>query len=420
MVMAVLAVVVGGTGAFFTSQTTSTGNVFTAGNIDLKVNHTAASYNGEHCTERCVPVGPNLILNGGFETPALSNGSFAIYPDASQTNWTVESGAGLEIQRNVAGAPYEGQQHAELDSHNPSSISQTITTVPGQRYEFSFWHSPRPNVPVGDNTIGYEVLVVSDNTTLLTGSVGASSVGGSNTSWTKYTYQFVAAGPSTKILFRDLGNNPNTLGGYIDDVVVRLLECTYGGYTTPGGKCELWTPTNLTTQKFFNFSDVKPQDRGTNLISMVVEDNQAYICLNVADKENKENTHTAPEIAAGDTTSGPPQGELGQHLMVVGWRSDNLGNKTGLPLFVPTNVNDLNTITFADSTTSPVNPGVVQYIHLEWCFGQMTLSGNNVTCNGNVPNINQTQTDAFLADLQFFAVQSRNNNQFRCSEAFDI
>jgi hypothetical protein len=42
-------------------------------------------------------------------------------------------------------------------------------------------------------------------------------------------------------------------------------------------------------------------------------------------------------------------------------------------------------------------------------------AGTTVTCDGDVPNINQTQTDAFIADLQFYAVQSRNNDDFTCA-----
>lgn len=419
MIFTVLAVVIGSTGAFFSDTETSAGNVFTAGSIDLKINHTKASYNGEPCGERCVEGETNLVVNGSFETPVLNNGSYAIYPDASQTSWVVESGPGLEIQRNAAGAPQEGFQHAELDSTGSSVISQTLTTVAGQKYRFSFWHSPRPNVPVGDNTIGYEVIVTSGPTTLITGTVGAAAAGGANTNWTQYVYEFTAQDTATKIVFRDLGSNNNTYGGYIDNVVVRTLDCTTTYTLTPGGYCELWESKDLAQEKFFDFRDVKPQDSGSNLISMTVSSNEAYMCLNVANKQEQENGLIDPEAAAGDGTPGLFEGELGQFLHVVGWRSDSNGNKIGTPLFGPTKAANLGAITYADSLTLPaVQPNVTQYIHLEWCMGDMTLNGNVVTCNGNVPQINQTQTDAFLADLQFYAVQTRNNQNFTCSGAF--
>ena len=159
----------------------------------------------------------NLILNGGFETPDVPTGGYAVYPNASQTSWTVESGAGLEIQDHAAGDPHGGNQLAELDSNNSSSISQTVTTVAGANYTLSFWYSPRPGRPSGDNTIGAKVKVVSSGTLLVDQTIGAAAVGGSNTNWQLFTYSFTAADTSTKVIFSDLGTS-NSYGGYLDDV----------------------------------------------------------------------------------------------------------------------------------------------------------------------------------------------------------
>ena len=161
----------------------------------------------------------NLILNGGFETPDVPAGSWAIYPDASQTSWTVESGSGLEIQDHAAGDPHGGNQLGELDSYNSSAISQIIPTVAGNAYQLRFWYSPRPNRPAGDNTIGAIVQVVSNNALLVNDIIGAGSAGGSTTSWSEHMYNFVAVDGSTKIKFSDLGTN-NSYGGYLDDISV--------------------------------------------------------------------------------------------------------------------------------------------------------------------------------------------------------
>jgi len=417
MLVFMAAVIAGGTGAFFSDTETSTGNVFTAGAVDLKVDHLSAYYNGEPCQENCVEGETNLVVNGGFETPALNNGAYAIYGDDTLTSWGIEAGPGLEIQRNAAGASQEGLQHAELDSTGTSIIYQTLTTVAGQKYRFSFWHSPRPNVPAGDNTIGYEVIVTSGPTTLLTGSVGLADAGGANTNWKKYTYEFTATDTSTKIIFKDLGIANNTYGGYIDDVVVRTLDCTTNYLETPGGYCELWEAKDITTERFFDFQDVKPQDSGANLISLHVDSNEAYMCLTVANTQDLENTLIDPEVAASDSST--PAGEMGNYLMVAGWYSDVNGNKSDL-MFGPTDIKDLTSITFADSASveDPVAPNTTKYIELEWCMGDMTVTGTGastlVACDGDVPDINQSQTDSFLADLQFYAVQTRNNDEFRC------
>ncbi len=421
MVLAVLAIVAGGTGAFFSSQTASTGNVFTAGNIDLKVNHTAASYNSENCVERCEEVGGNLVTNGSFEADVVTanGGSYQFFD--SITGWVKEFGTYVELQRNFA-VSADGEQHVELDGDGAdaaTTIAQTISTVPGTRYRLTFQHSPRPQSQAAGSGIRLEVAVVSPGSTVFSDVI---TTGTGPISWSTYTYEFIAVDPTTTVRFAYDGT-VNTYGGLLDNVIVKELLCSSDYVNTPSGQCELWTPTYLngSDKKFFNFADVKPQDHGTNLISMLVESNESYLCLNVANKENHENTHTAPEVAAGDSSGGALEGELGQFLMVVGWRSDSMGNKIGSPLFGPTKADDLGAITYADSLSpwSPVTPGETQYIHLEWCFGGMSLSGNDVICNGNVPNINQAQTDAFLADLQFYAVQSRNNSQFTCAGAFD-
>ena len=161
--------------------------------------------------------GANLITNGGFETPSVPTGGYAIYPNASQTGWTVESGAGLEIQNHAAGDPHSGNQLAELDSNNSSAISQTVSTVAGTKYRLSFWYSPRPGRPAGDNTIGAVVKVVSSGATLVNDTIGTNAVGGLTTNWQLFQYDFTASGTGSKVIFSDLGTN-DSFGGYLDDV----------------------------------------------------------------------------------------------------------------------------------------------------------------------------------------------------------
>jgi predicted ribosomally synthesized peptide with SipW-like signal peptide len=407
-------IVAGGTGAFFTDTATSTGNVFTAGSIDLKVDHTAASYNGEDCTISCQPTGNNLIQNGSFEDPVVTanGGGYQFFTSIPQ--WTKEAGTFVEVQRD-AFASADGQQHVELDGDGAepaTTIAQTITTVPGATYRLTFQHSPRPDSQAAGSGIRLEVAVVSPGSTVFSDVI---TTGTGPVNWTTYTYQFVADSTSTTIRFAYDGAI-NTYGGLLDDVRVFALDCQTDTYTTPGGFCELWDKKDLETEKFFNFMDVKPQDTGTNLISLHVESNESFICLAVNNQDEVENTLTSAEANAGDGTLAV--GELGDYLEVVGWYSDSNGNKIGAPLFGPMPVADIDTIAYADSTTAggPVLPGVTQYVQLEWCMGDLTVAGNTTTCSGTVPNINQTQTDAFLADLQFYAIQSRNNAGFKCSD----
>lgn len=190
--------------------------------------------NDTQCTADCEPevlVCPegNLLANGGFEAPVAPLGGWDEYDSGTPgLGWTVAwngvfagapATAKLELHNGVNGwLPYAGSQHAELDAdwgYNNNeqasvAISQDVVTVPGATYELSYAFSPRPGTSAGENIL--EVLV-EGNLVQTQGPVA----GAGNTSWTPYSYEFVATDALTTIAFRDAGT-PNTLGTFIDDV----------------------------------------------------------------------------------------------------------------------------------------------------------------------------------------------------------
>jgi len=204
------------------------------------------------------------------------------------------------------------------------------------------------------------------------------------------------------------GSNQNSNpAGLIYKIVFTNQDCA-AGVADFQQKCELWATKDLTTETFFDFSDIKPQDSGTNLISLNVTSNDAFACMNVVNKVDDENTINNPEANSGDTTAA---GEMGSFLTVRGFYSDAAG-VIGDVLFPATLAKDLGTIAYADSNTNTFIPGnTTEYVKLEWCMGKFDDNG---TCDGNIPNINQTQTDQFIADLQFSAIQKRNNAEYEC------
>ena len=411
-IVAVAGVVAGVTIAFYNDTETSAGNIFVAGSVDLKVDHTKQTYNGQACVGRCEDVGDNLIINGGFENPDVPTGGWAIYPDASQTSWTVESGAGLEIQDHAAGNPHGGNQLAELDSNNSSAISQTLATVAGQQYRLTLWYSPRPGNPAGDNTIGTLVKVVSDDTILVNDTIGVAATGDSNTTWTKYTYNFIATDTATKVIFSDLGIN-NSYGGYLDDISVKELECTsqFEGV----GACTLWGERDLSRgDTFFNFDDIKPGDFGTNVISLHVYGNNAYSCLITSDQVDDENIVYESE---GDDDA--DTGELSSYMNVFTW-----GDTNGNGLYEPTGENqleegslaELSNLMSLDSVSQQfLTATTTKYIGLAWCAGTLTVDEEgDFNCDGaGMPN--DAQSDSFSASLTAYAEQVRNNDNFQCS-----
>ena len=81
---------------------------------------------------------------------------------------------------------------------------------------------------------------------------------------------------------------------------------------------------------------------------------------------------------------------------------------------------------FGASPGTPVKGGSTFHIAKAWCFGNLTLTpvdtgaGENptvatgISCDGSALG-NITQTDGIEGDMEFFAVQSRNNGSFTCS-----
>ena len=396
------AAVIGFTIAYFNDTETSTGNIFVAGTMDLKVDHKYAMYNGNDCY--CRETGNELIANGGFETSDVPTGGWAIYPNGSLTFWNVDSGPGLEIQDHAAGNPHGGNQLAELDSWNSSTISQTITTVAGKQYRLTFWYSPRPNIPAGDNAIGVNVKVTSGTITVIDDTVGASSAGDSQTNWQQITYNFIATDTNTKITFSDRGTYSNSYGGYLDDISVKEFVCDYPA----GGTCNLWSLKDLEEGDFFwNFGDVKPGDYGVNVISLHAYSNDAYACLAPRDIVNKEETVNDPEIAAGDNIASVI-GELSNYITMFYWEDDGDGIYEGEPIISGPN-NPFPTVT----TTISLTASHTKYIGLAWCVGKQTLVGNNIVCDGSTVS-NIAQTDTVVASFGAYAEQQRNNTSFRC------
>ncbi len=95
----------------------------------------ALSLESSQAAHSCV----DLVVNGGFESPALGHGSWSVFHTLN--GWTTQSGCGLEIQNHVAGSPLEGAQHVELDSNCPATIFQNLNTVAGRTYLLSFGYS---------------------------------------------------------------------------------------------------------------------------------------------------------------------------------------------------------------------------------------------------------------------------------------
>ena len=201
-----------------------------------------------------------------------------------------------------------------------------------------------------------------------------------------------------------------------------------------------WALSPLLGKLFFNFSDIKPGDIGEDTISLHVNNNNAWACMNISLTATPENGQPEPE-ALVDATLGVNDGELQNSLYFSFWADDGDNvYEQGENVFKKGLVKDIwngQNWTLADSQTNiwsgsgPLLGNTVKYIGKAWCFGDIAETpvaqdglgktgsngplarGTGFTCSGaNTGNI--YQTDGITADITFSVVQSRNNSTYVC------
>ena len=212
----------------------------------------------------------------------------------------------------------------------------------------------------------------------------------------------------------------------------------------------LWPDTTWSFDEdmklFFNFMDLKPGDYGEDTISLHVQ-NDAYVCMSITKTADDDVTCTEPERSDDPTCSEPNDdlfdGELGGLLQFIFWADDGDNvledDETVFKSGIAATLFDGVIWPLADSSTNIWNPdggpmlasNPAYYIGKAWCFGTLTqeplqqdgennlVSPANTTggihCNGTWVN-NAAQTDMFMADIEFSAVQARHNDGYLCNE----
>lgn len=196
-----------------------------------------------------------------------------------------------------------------------------------------------------------------------------------------------------------------------------------------------WILDDLTGQLFFNFSDLKPGDIGEDTISLHVDSNDAYLCVAMQITDNSDQSCTEPELEV-DVNCPADGGELAENIEFAFWADDGDNvYEDGEYLFLEGKISDVfqGQIALADSqynvwteTGGALEAGTTKYIGKAWCFGDLQMIELNqgtsdplqrsgfATCDGVAVN-NAPQTDRVMGDIQFYAVQARNNPNFTCA-----
>ncbi|HLE48791.1 MAG TPA: hypothetical protein VI819_02050 [Patescibacteria group bacterium] len=230
------------------------------------------------------------------------------------------------------------------------------------------------------------------------------------------------------------------------------IDWNIPGYERPIGafvasKNTSWELADLTVQKFFDFVDLKPGDYGEDTISVHVNNNDAWVCAAARLTDDNDNTYTEPETGDDLTVGADPlleDGELDEEVNFVFWWDDGdnvyeIGENGPESVFLSgplSGMGDSGQIALADqSTGNPLPGGETVHIGKYWCFGTLARNpvaqdgqgklegatngplarGTGFTCDGE-PVDNAAQTDIVVGDLQFYAVQHRNNPNFLCSD----
>lgn len=165
---------------------------------------------GIHALAAPAPAG-NLLVNGGFESIAVADGSWVNVASMPGWTWLGGPGTGFEIRNNVAGTAQEGRNYIELDTNGNTLIGQYLDSLgAGSTYDLSFWYSPREYQAASTN--GIQVFW---NGALLDATL--TGLGGGGNDWTLHQYRVTAQAGRNLLSFASVGSS-DSLGGNLDNV----------------------------------------------------------------------------------------------------------------------------------------------------------------------------------------------------------
>lgn len=413
VIIPVLALVIGGTIAFYNDTETSSGNIFTAGSIDLKVDHLKQTYNGVDCKTCDVEVwsdtSNNVIVKSLNASDPLAVPHSAELVSNPHVRWTADVGDSR--------AKWIWATDPTLQNDTTQNVEYTFEK------KFS-WYGPF----VGSSL---SFAVGSDNSIVV--YLNGHEIGSNNS---EFGYQnpitidasvinpFILQGENS-LTFKvtnwgQTGGSPSSNPGgllYYFDIDGNCGDAYFQN------ECRLWTEKDLGEEDtFFSFDDIKPADWGTNVISLHVSSNDAYACLIVGDKDDQENVIYDPETEAGDAVDKDNPsglGELSKYINVFTWGDTN-GNGTydvGESTLGSGSLLNLESIMSMDSSNQMfLTATTTKNIGLVWCAGTLEepVAGVPFVCDGS-GMLNDAQSDSFSATLTAYAEQVRNNSQFICS-----
>jgi len=410
-------IVAGATVAYFSDTETSAGNTFTAGAIDLKIDHAKQTYNDIDCNTCTVEVKSDISNQVKGTIDGLDPGPFphsAVLVSIINPAWTA----------NIPGANW-------IWWTDPTPLAEYgIDTI--YTFEETFnWMGPviGATLELGISTDNsYEIylnghLIAGDNTEQNYNAAGQDAYTGTILS------DWIVQGTNTlqfkvKNWLRPADQTWDNPGGLLYKLVIdgNCQDDYFKGY------CQLWAEKDLEDERFWDFDDIKPGDEGLNIISLHVFDNDAWACMYLENQADDDNGLVEPEQEAGDLTGGLGEGELSQYIEVFMWWDENEDDEynAGEEIVAgPDNIYNLfgggTVISLADSLNAIIlEDSETEYLGITWCAGTLNVDTGTGTidCDGESMG-NIAQSDIFSTDIVFYTVQHRNNTEFSCEDLFN-
>ncbi|MEO1148363.1 MAG: hypothetical protein AAFY26_22525 [Cyanobacteria bacterium J06638_22] len=167
-------------------------------------------------SEEC-ELGP--IINNGFEEPVIPGIAQIFFGEDTVPGWsTTATDDTIEIwaEGHEGISAKEGNQFAELNTHQPTAIYQSICIIPGATIQWSLWHRGRNGVDVMQVRIGADL-----------GTAGVAQTISNGQTWNFHTGTYIVPDGQANTMFvfesvSTFGNEPS-IGNFIDDIQISLI-----------------------------------------------------------------------------------------------------------------------------------------------------------------------------------------------------
>ena len=155
------------------------------------------------------------IVNGGFELPDIGQWYQTVYNgQPTIPGWSV-TGDSVDIVNTIGGPDWAHTGHQAIDlagTPGPGGVEQTIDTILGRFYTFSFWTSSNGGPYLGGLLVGWNGATI--------GIVNTPAQG----TWERHAYTVVGTGGPTLFSLSTLIDTNQ--GPLVDDVNVHVPEPT--------------------------------------------------------------------------------------------------------------------------------------------------------------------------------------------------